>query len=59
MTNFQVQQPSRLAITPERLVLALPALAGGLLAAGLALAWLLPSVPQRANSARWGIWQSR
>ena len=43
MTNFQAQQPSRLAVTPERLVLALPALAGGLLAAGLALAWLLPA----------------
>ena len=43
MTNFQAQQPSRFAVTPERLVLALPALAGGLLAAGLALAWLLPA----------------
>ena len=43
MTNFQAQPPSRLAVTPERLVLALPALAGGLLAAGLALAWLLPA----------------
>ena len=43
MTNFQAQPPSRFAITPERLVLALPALAGGLLAAGLALAWLLPA----------------
>ena len=43
MTNFQTQQPSRFAVTPERLVLALPALAGGLLAAGLALAWLLPA----------------
>ena len=43
MTNFQAQPPSRFAVTPERLVLALPALAGGLLAAGLALAWLLPA----------------
>ena len=43
MTNFQAQQPSRFAVTPERLVLALPALVGGLLAAGLALAWLLPA----------------
>ena len=43
MTNFQAQQPSRLAVTPEHLVLALPALAGGLLAAGLALASLLPA----------------
>ena len=43
MTNFQTQPPSRFAVTPERLVLALPALAGGLLAAGLALAWLLPA----------------
>ena len=43
MTNFQAQPPSRLAVTPERLVLALPALAGGLLAAALALAWLLPA----------------
>ena len=43
MTNFQAQQSSRLAVTPERLVLALPALAGGLLAAGLALGWLLPA----------------
>ena len=43
MTNFQAQPPSRWAVTPERLVLALPALAGGLLAAGLALAWLLPA----------------
>ena len=43
MTNFQAQPPSRFAITPERLVLALPALAGGLLAAALALAWLLPA----------------
>ena len=43
MTNFQAQSPSRFAVTPERLVLALPALAGGLLAAGLALAWLLPA----------------
>ena len=43
MTNFQAQTPSRFAVTPERLVLALPALAGGLLAAGLALAWLLPA----------------
>ena len=43
MTNFQAQPPSRFAVTPERLVVALPALAGGLLAAGLALAWLLPA----------------
>ena len=43
MTNFQAQSPSRFAVTPERLVLALPALAGGLLSAGLALAWLLPA----------------
>ncbi len=43
MTNFQAQPPSRFAVTPERLVLALPALAGGLLAAGLALVWLLPA----------------
>ena len=43
MTNFQAQPPSRFAVTPERLVLALPALAGGVLAAGLALAWLLPA----------------
>ena len=43
MTNFQAQPPRRFAVTPERLVLALPALAGGLLAAGLALAWLLPA----------------
>ena len=43
MTNFQAQPPSRFGITPERLVLVLPALAGGLLAAGLALAWLLPA----------------
>ena len=43
MTNFQAQPPSRFAVTPERLVLALPALAGGLLAVGLALAWLLPA----------------
>jgi len=43
MTNFQAQPPSRLAVTPERLMLALPALAGGLLAAALALAWLLPA----------------
>ena len=43
MTNFQAQPPNRIAVTPERLVLALPALAGGLLAAGLALAWLLPA----------------
>ena len=43
MTNFQAQSPSRFAVTPERLLLALPALAGGLLAAGLALAWLLPA----------------
>ena len=43
MTNFQAQPPSRFAVTPERLVLALPALAGGLLAAALALAWLLPA----------------
>ena len=43
MTNFQAQPPSRFGITPERLVLVLPALAGGLVAAGLALAWLLPA----------------
>ena len=43
MTNFQALPPSRFAVTPERLVVALPALAGGLLAAGLALAWLLPA----------------
>ena len=43
MTNFQAQPPSRFGITPERLVLVLPAVAGGLLAAGLALAWLLPA----------------
>ena len=43
MTNFQAQPPSRFAVTPERLVVALPALAGGLLAAGLTLAWLLPA----------------
>ena len=43
MTNFQAQPPSRFAVTPERLVVALPALAGGLLAAGLALGWLLPA----------------
>lgn len=43
MTNFQAQPPSRFGITPERLVLVLPALAVGLLAAGLALAWLLPT----------------
>ena len=43
MTNFQAQSPSRFGVSPERLVLALPALGGGLLAAVLALAWLLPA----------------
>ena len=50
MTNFQAQPPSRFGITPERLVLVLPALAGGLVAAGLALAWLLPA--WQRNGAR-------
>jgi len=43
MTNFQAQPPSRFGVTPEKLVLALPALGGGLLAGLLALAWLLPA----------------
>ena len=43
MTNFQAQPPSRFAVTPERLVLALPALAEAYspqVGAGLAVAGL-------------------
>ena len=49
MTNFQAQPPSRFGITPERLVLVLPALAGGLVAAGLALAWAVALEPLATN----------
>jgi type IV pilus assembly protein PilO len=49
MTNFQAQSSNRFGVTPERLMVALPVLGGGLLAGLLALAWLLPTW-QRSDS---------
>ena len=49
MTNFQAQSSNRFGVTPERLMVALPVLGGGLLAGLLALAWLLPTW-QRSES---------